>query len=166
MEGLTRGGRRLFLLIHRFIHKRGSFHAGQEWIANDLKTSKRSVKRWTAELISKKYITHTCGKQASASYTIIRQLPANVAPHWHLNWPLSGTSLAPLIKEEPFNSLRELNSEEKNLLTRKPAAFDATDRLASKNAKSKIAAMVRSSNQMPIRKLPPQFRSAAAGRSG
>jgi len=173
LEGLSRGGRRLFLLIQKFIRKYGSFHASQDWIAGNLKVSKRSVKYWTAELVAKKYIVHSYGKQSSATYRIIMQLPEKVAPHWHINWPvevapqlpLNCPSIAPQLpltyKEERFNSLREYNSENNNL-TRKPVEIeDATGRLASKNLKSKIAAMVRSSNQMPTRRVPPHARRIA-----
>ena len=154
----TRGARRLFQLIHRFIHKSGAFYASQAWIAKNLKTSVRSVKRWTAELVDGGYIFHTSGRQHSATYRILKDLPPKLAPHFPPKWHLIGTSLAPHIKEEPFNSPSgsELLPSEEALKAVLPAVIeDASERLANKNLKSQIEAQLRSGNRMPVPKMPP-----------
>lgn len=151
---VSRGARRLFQLIHSFIHKRGEFFASQDWTAKHLKTSVRSVKRWTAELVDGGYVSHSLGRQTSARYRILRELPPFMAPQNSKSGTSIGTSLAPHLKEDPFNSLRECEFPAEILKAVAPA-LDATDQLASKNLKSKIAQMLRSSNAMPTSKLPP-----------
>lgn len=112
----SRGARRLFQLIHRFIHKYGQFFASQEWIAAKLKASIRSVKRWTAELLSGGFIARKRRAQQTATYEIIKDLQTILAPHLA---PQMAPQVAPHIKEEwgltpsekkPANSAVSLDS--------------------------------------------------------
>jgi hypothetical protein len=166
---VSRGARRLYTLIEDFIHRSGSFFASQPWIAKRLNTSTRSVQRWTAELLDKGYVFHSCGKQRSATYRILRELPPIMAAQKPLEWRVIGGSLAGHLKEDSFTSLRERDFPSERLKAVAPAALDATDRLASKNLKSKIAQLVRSGNLMPVPKLPPvpeRLRDAVRHASG
>ncbi len=51
---LSRGARRLFAVIHRFVQRYGpwGFYASRKWIADHLRKSVRSVARWVNELVS------------------------------------------------------------------------------------------------------------------
>jgi hypothetical protein len=170
----SRGARRLFELIHKFIHRSGAFFASQAWIAKHLKTSIRSVKRWTAELVKGGYVSHSTGRQQSATYRILRDLPPKMAPHFPPDWHLIGTSLAPHIKEEPSvePSVESFPSEKIFKSIPAPAVENAPERLACKNLKSKISSLVRSGNQMPRVRAPavdpnlPAYITGAAGRDG
>lgn len=167
---VSRGARRLFQLIDRFIHNRGAFFASQEWTAKHLKTSMRSVQRWTSELVDGGYVIHSSGKQRSATYRILKQLGPIVAGHSDKSGGSFGGSLAGHLKEERFNSLRESEFPSEILKAPVPAVVEyAAERLANKNLKSQIAAQLRSSNGMPVAKMPPvpeRFRDAVRRASG
>ena len=156
---VSRGARRLFELIHRFIHKSstGRFFASQRWIAGNLKTSVRSVARWTAELVAGGYIIHSTGRQSKATYHVLKDLPPVLASHFGMSLAshLASQSRSTLIlspSECNSPSGSELPSEGFN---KKAVIVDASERLANKNLKSQIAAQLRSSNRMPVPKMPP-----------
>ena len=87
---VSRGARRLFQLIHRFIHRYGEFYAGQSWIATHLRASVRSVKRWTAVLIRHGYLAVTRRGNQTSTYQILKNLAPQLAPQ-----------LAPPLKDNP-----------------------------------------------------------------
>lgn len=91
---LSRGARALFQLIHRFINRYGNFFAGQAWIAERLKASVRTVKRWLSELVRGGYVEASRRPNRTSMYRIIRHIESNLAP------PMA-PPMAPPLKEEP-----------------------------------------------------------------
>jgi hypothetical protein len=93
---MSRGASSLFHLIHRLIHrgKLGRCEAGQAWLASKLaqsiRASIRSVKRWLAELVAGGFVKSIRRPNRTSVYEILKELAPPMAP-----------PMAPPVKEEP-----------------------------------------------------------------
>ncbi len=68
---LSRGATRLLTLIQKFLTRYGKFFASQTRIAAWLKTTARTVRRWTAELIQASLIATKRRSQNTLVYSLL-----------------------------------------------------------------------------------------------
>lgn len=111
---LSRGASALLKLITRFIEKYGKFYAGQGWIADHVipkgKVSVRTIKRWTAELVSAGLLAIKRRSQNTSVYSLLQvkvslqvapQVALQVAPRYKEEMEHRKTTYTPRVARKP-----------------------------------------------------------------